>query len=108
MIVLTLSSCHLVIISNGANPMSIEFKPPEAIEKQLQPVRTVAENIMRPESRPLDDHEHERPVKFVHMMWPQMQQIERANLEAALTRARKSTNGDSQRTPGNGDKPSAD
>jgi acyl-CoA dehydrogenase len=74
--------------------MSIEFKTPEAIEKQLQSVRTVAENVMRPESRQLDDHEHARPVKFVHMMWPQMQQMELANLESALTRANKSTNGD--------------
>ncbi|CAN5676062.1 acyl-CoA dehydrogenase family protein [soil metagenome] len=74
--------------------MSIEFKTPEAIEKQLQPVRSVAENVMRPESRQLDDDEHARPVKFVHMMWPQMQQMELANLEAGLARAQKSSNGD--------------
>ncbi len=74
--------------------MSIEFKTPEAIEKQLQPVRSVAENVMRPESRQLDDDEHARPVKFVHMMWPQMQQMELANLEAALTRAHRSSNAD--------------
>lgn len=73
--------------------MAIEFKLPEAIEKQLQPVRAVAENVMRPESRHLDDHEHARPTKFVHMMWPQMQQMEQANLAAALTRAHKATNG---------------
>ena len=82
--------------------MAIEFKTPEAIEKQLQPVRTVAENVMRPESRFLDDHEHERPLKFVSMMWPQMRQMEQINLEAALARARKTTNGDSQ--PSNGEK----
>jgi len=76
--------------------MTIEFKTPEAIEKQLQPVRTVAENVMRPESRHIDDHEHLRPLKFVHMMWPQVRQMELANLEAGLARAHKSTNGDSQ------------
>ena len=69
--------------------MPIEFKTPELIEKQLQPVRTIAENVMRPESRYLDDHEHARPVKFVQMMWQQMKQMELANLEAALKRARK-------------------
>ena len=69
--------------------MPIEFKTPESIEKQLQPVRTIAENVMRPESRYLDDHEHARPVKFVQMMWQQMKQMELANLEAALKRARK-------------------
>ena len=73
--------------------MAIEFKTPEAIEKQLTPVRTVAENVMRPESRYLDDHEHARPVKFVQMMWPQMKQMELANLEAGLKRARKAQNG---------------
>ena len=78
--------------------MPIEFKTPEPIEKQLQPVRTIAENVMRPESRYLDDHEHARPVKFVQMMWPQMKQMELANLEAALKRAHKAQNGD----PGNG------
>jgi acyl-CoA dehydrogenase len=69
--------------------MPIEFKLPEEVEKQLQPVQMVAENVMRPESRYLDDHEHTRPVKFVSMMWPQMRLMEKANLEAALARAAK-------------------
>lgn len=69
--------------------MPISFKTPDAVEKQLVQVRMVAENVMRPESRYLDDHEHARPTKFVHIMWPQMQQMEKANLEAALNRARK-------------------
>jgi acyl-CoA dehydrogenase len=79
--------------------MAIEFKTPEVIERQLQPVRTIAENVMRPESRHLDDQEHARPVKFVQMMWPQMKQMELTNLEAALQRARKAENG---ATPDNG------
>ncbi len=70
--------------------MAISFKTPEAIEKQLVQVRMVAENVMRPESRHLDDHEHTRPNKFVNMMWPQMKQMERANLDASLARAQKS------------------
>jgi acyl-CoA dehydrogenase len=82
--------------------MPIEFKTPESIEKQLQPVRAIAENVMRPESRFLDDHEHTRPVKFVYMLWPQMQQMERVNLEAALARAQKATNGAEEGTKGRG------
>lgn len=74
--------------------MTIEFKTPDEIEKQLRQVRVVAENVMRPESRVLDDNEHSRPVNFVHMMWPQMQEMERANLEASLRRARNGENGD--------------
>jgi acyl-CoA dehydrogenase len=73
--------------------MSIEFKTPEEIEKQLRQVEIVAKNVMRPESRYLDDHEHERPMNFIHMMWPQMQQMERANLEASLRRLRNGHNG---------------
>jgi len=69
--------------------MPISFQTPEAIDKQLLQVRMVAEQVMRPESRRLDDEEHTRPTKFVRMMWPEMQKMERANLEAALVRARK-------------------
>lgn len=69
--------------------MAIEFKTPEAIEKQLKQVEVVAENVMRPESRLLDDNEHTRPVNFVHMMWPQMQEMELQNLEASLRQARR-------------------
>jgi acyl-CoA dehydrogenase len=73
--------------------MPIEFKLPAEIDKQLQPVRMIAEQVMRPESRYLDEHEHERPVKYISMMWPQMKVMEKGNLEAALARAQKSTNG---------------
>jgi acyl-CoA dehydrogenase len=73
--------------------MSISFETPAVIEKQLRQVQVVAENVMRPESRLLDEHEHARPVKFVHMMWPQMRQMEQANLDAALARARRARNG---------------
>jgi acyl-CoA dehydrogenase len=73
--------------------MAISFETPAMIERQLRQVQVVAENVMRPESRLLDEHEHARPVKFVHMMWPQMRQMEQANLEAALARAHRARNG---------------
>ncbi len=69
--------------------MSIEFKTPEPVEKQLQMVQMVAENVMRPESRPMDDAEHARPTKFINMMWPNMKELERSNLEASLARSRR-------------------
>jgi acyl-CoA dehydrogenase len=74
--------------------MTIEFRTPDEIEKQLRQVQIVAENVMRPESRVLDDNEHSRPHNFVHMMWPQMREMERANLDASLRRSRNG-NGDS-------------
>ncbi len=67
--------------------MPIEFKLPESIEKQLRPVQMIAENVMRPESRELDDSEHVRPARFISALWPSMQAMERANLDAALSRA---------------------
>ena len=82
--------------------MAIEFKTPEAVEQQLRQVQLVAENVMRPESRYLDDHEHARPVKFVSMMWPQMKEMERQNLEAALRRAQAKRNGHANGAPKNG------
>lgn len=69
--------------------MAIQFKTPEVIEKQLRGVQIVAENAMRPDSRRLDDNEHERPLRYVAMMLPQMQEMERANIAAAKARAAK-------------------
>ena len=69
--------------------MAIEFKLPESIEKQLRQVQIVAEHAMRPDSRRLDDNEHERPTRYIAMMLPQMQEMERANIAAAKARAAK-------------------
>ncbi len=79
--------------------MSIEFKQPEEIAKELRPVQVIAENVMRPESRHLDDHEHERPIKFIQMIWPQMKVMEQANLDAALARLAPAAN---EKTGNNG------
>ena len=67
--------------------MAIEFKLPESIEKQLRSVQIVAEHAMRPDSRRLDDNEHDRPLRYIAMMLPQMQQMERAHIAAAKMRA---------------------
>ncbi|MEZ4640669.1 MAG: acyl-CoA dehydrogenase family protein, partial [Caldilineaceae bacterium] len=82
--------------------MPIEFRIPEEIEKQLRQVEIVAQNVMRPESRQLDDSEHARPVNFIHMMWPQMKEMERANLEASLRRAARNGNGETHGENGAG------
>ncbi|MEZ4658638.1 MAG: acyl-CoA dehydrogenase family protein [Caldilineaceae bacterium] len=73
--------------------MAIEFKTPEKIEKSVSQVQMLAEFAMRPDSRVLDEHEHERPQRFVNMIWPQMQAMEQANLRSALARAQHK-NGD--------------
>ncbi|MCB0087051.1 MAG: acyl-CoA dehydrogenase family protein [Caldilineaceae bacterium] len=67
--------------------MAIEFKTPEKIKKSVSQAQLLAEFGMRPDSRALDEHEHERPQRFVQMIWPQMQAMEQANLRSALARA---------------------
>ena len=74
--------------------MTIEFRTPDKIEKQLRQVQVVAENVMRPESRRLDDSEHARPLNFISMMWPQMREMERTALDASLRRARNGSGGE--------------
>lgn len=69
--------------------MPIEFKLPESIERQLRDVQAIAEHVMRPDSRYLDEHEHERPWRYIHAMWPRMKEMERANIAAAKKRALK-------------------
>jgi len=69
--------------------MPIEFKLPEVIERQLRDVQVIAEHVMRPDSRYLDEHEHERPWRYIHAMWPRIQEMERANIAAARKRAMK-------------------
>ncbi|BAM01951.1 MULTISPECIES: acyl-CoA dehydrogenase family protein [Caldilinea] len=69
--------------------MPIEFKLPEVIERQLRDVQVIAEHVMRPDSRYLDEHEHERPWRYIHAIWPRIQEMERANIAAARKRAMK-------------------
>ena len=48
----------------------ISFEIPPFIQNQLQLIRMVAEQAMRPYSRELDENEHARPQAFVQMTWP--------------------------------------
>lgn len=53
----------------------IDFEIPSFIENQQQLLKMVAEQAMRPYSRDLDEHEHERPSAFVQMTWPFTQEM---------------------------------
>lgn len=52
----------------------ISFEIPEEIRQQLEMARMVAEQLMRPNARYYDEHEHEIPWDFVNTMWPIVQQ----------------------------------
>ncbi len=52
--------------------MAINFAFPERVERERMMAQALAEGIMRPVSRQLDENEHERPVDFIRMIWPVM------------------------------------
>ncbi|MCP4426726.1 MAG: acyl-CoA dehydrogenase [Chloroflexi bacterium] len=70
----------------------IDFELPEFIKNQNQLIQMVAEQAMRPYSRDLDEHEHERPQAFVEMTWPFTQQMVRQDLKG-LKKAMEGSNG---------------
>ncbi|MBI1256349.1 MAG: acyl-CoA dehydrogenase [Chloroflexi bacterium] len=61
--------------------MPINFAIPEHITQQMQMVKMAAEYSMRPVSRELDEHEHERPTQFVETLWPFMRDMTKSTLE---------------------------
>ncbi len=64
----------------------INFEIPEKITNELQMAKMVAEQVMRAKSRYYDEHEHERPVEYINLMWPVIREQNKRQLE-------KSTNG---------------
>ncbi len=64
----------------------INFQIPEEIINQNEMVKMVAEQAMRPYSRQLDEHEHERPKVFIDMTWPVTQQMIKKQVKSAQKR----------------------
>ena len=76
----------------------ISFEIPEMILNQSQMTKMVAEQAMRPFSRDLDEHEHQRPEAFVNMTWPFAQQM----MKSSLRSIEKKVNGSGSNGNGNG------
>ncbi len=68
--------------------MAISFEIPERIKQELPMIEAVASGVMRPESRRLDENEHERPWAFVNMMWPVLRDQQARALDKLAARAR--------------------
>ena len=66
----------------------INFEIPEKITNELQMAKMVAEQVMRVKSRYYDEHEHERPVEYISLMWPVMREQNKRQLEK-LTNGKK-------------------
>ncbi len=47
----------------------IDFEIPGAMLLQLQALEHVALQVMRPDARYYDEHEHERPWNYINLMW---------------------------------------
>ena len=56
--------------------MAISFEIPEHVLQQRTMSQMVAEGVMRPESRRLDENEHERPTNFISTMWPVLRDMQ--------------------------------
>jgi acyl-CoA dehydrogenase len=63
--------------------MAISFEIPERILQEREMLKAVAENVMRPISREMDEQEHERPWTFINTMWPVMRDIQAKTVEKA-------------------------
>ena len=59
----------------------IDFELPPFIQNQSRLIEMVAKQAMRPYSRDLDEHEHERPVAFVQMTLPFTQEMVKRGLK---------------------------
>lgn len=54
--------------------MAISFELPDRIMQEREMARMVAEGVMRPHARQLDEHEHERPTVYISTIWPVMKE----------------------------------
>jgi acyl-CoA dehydrogenase len=59
----------------------INFEIPEKITNELQMAKMVAAQVMRAKSRYYDEHEHERPVEYINIMWPAIREQTKRQLE---------------------------
>lgn len=71
----------------------ISFEIPGFIENQMQLIKMVAEQAMRPYSRDLDEHEHQRPEAFVQMTWPFTQEMVKRSLKPLMANGTNGSNG---------------
>ncbi len=78
----------------------ISFEIPPFIKNQTQLIEMVAKQVMRPYSRQLDEHEHERPTAFVQMTWPFTQEMVKRGLKGLQPGTNGSGNGHAKKRTG--------
>jgi acyl-CoA dehydrogenase len=65
----------------------ISFELPERVKEQRAMTQALAENLIRPVSRQMDENEHEKPWIFIHTVWPTVQATEGQELSRAEKKA---------------------
>lgn len=68
--------------------MAISFELPDRIVAGLQMTQGLASGIMRPESRKLDENEHERPTTYISMTWPVLRDQQARQLDKLAAKQR--------------------
>jgi len=59
----------------------IDFAIPEKVTNELMMAKMVAEQVMRSKSRYYDEHEHERPMEYINIMWPVLREQNKRQME---------------------------
>ncbi len=76
--------------------MAISFEIPEHIRQQAEMAKFLAEAVMRPISREMDENEHERPWPFIEQIWPILKDQQKRSLDRLKDGG--SQNGDEKRS----------
>jgi acyl-CoA dehydrogenase len=59
----------------------INFEIPQKVTNELMMAKAVAEQVMRVKSRYYDQHEHERPMDYISLMWPILRDQNKRHLD---------------------------
>jgi acyl-CoA dehydrogenase len=78
--------------------MAISFEIPESVIQQRNLLQMVAEGVMRPDARRLDENDHERPWNFINAMWPVLRDMQ----AKATARLQSGDGGDEPKRKGPG------
>jgi acyl-CoA dehydrogenase len=71
----------------------IDFEVPEPIQRQMQLIGMLGEQVMRPIARYYDDHEGERPWDYINMIWQTVREQGGRTLALPTSDEDRATNG---------------
>ncbi len=66
----------------------IDFELPERIQQQVQMATMMAQSVIRPIARQMDENEGEKPWEYINMVWPVIQSQTASTLARAERKAR--------------------